>query len=98
VAGIDAVGIGTDIGTVWEPLPPGVSPWNYQTFYESRGFSWHGFRPEHRNTTVRKMDGYQTITDWPNLTLKLAGRGFKEGDLRKILGLNFLNFFRKVVG
>ena len=45
-----------------------------------------------------KTIGYEQFTDWPNLTLKLAERGFNEEELRKILGLNYLRVFKEIVG
>ncbi|MBN19067.1 MAG: peptidase M19, partial [Chloroflexi bacterium] len=36
--------------------------------------------------------------DWPNLTVKLAEKGFNEEELRKLLGLNYLRYFREVIG
>ena len=41
---------------------------------------------------------YENFGDWPNLTMKLAERGFNEEELRKLLGLNFLRVFREVAG
>jgi len=35
---------------------------------------------------------------WSNITVKLAERGFKEEELRKVPGLNYLLVFRDVVG
>jgi len=34
----------------------------------------------------------------PNITMELLNRGYKEGEIEKILGGNFLRVFRKVVG
>ena len=42
--------------------------------------------------------GYNDFTDWPNITVKLAERGFDDEELRRILGLNYLRVFRDVVG
>ena len=44
------------------------------------------------------MPDFDQPTDWPNITAKLAERGFNEDELRKLLGLNFLRVFRDVVG
>lgn len=94
LAGIDAVGIGTDIGEVYT-IPPELA--TFETHYPSGGFPWHGFTAEHRSYVTR-MHGYRNITDWPNLTVHLAKRGFNEDEIRKIIGLNFLRYFRDVVG
>ena len=45
-----------------------------------------------------KTIGYEQFTDWPNLTLKLAERGFNEEELRKILGLNYFRVFKEIIG
>ncbi len=109
VMGIDHVCIGTDkLGpgpgteTLFE-FPkemPGMKPGH---------FNWSGFREEHRvndnglGLPYPQYDDYKTVgdeqfTDWPNLTLKLAERGFNEEELRKILGLNYLRVFEDIVG
>ena len=41
---------------------------------------------------------YNDFTDWPNLTIKLAERGFNEVEIKKMLGLNYLRVFEEVVG
>lgn len=99
VMGIDHVGIGTDKagpGPGTESLveyPPSLPRHRPGTF------NWSGFRlEEHRLTRDYRLQGYQTFGDWPNLTVHLAGRGFTEDELRKLLGLNFLRVFREVVG
>ena len=67
--------------------------------HDSRKFTWAGFRlEEHRLTPDYHLTGYESFGDWPNLTAKLAERGFNEVELRKLLGLNFLRVFREVVG
>ncbi len=99
VCGIDHVGIGTDKagpgpGTEslieWPPEMPMRRPGT---------FDWSGFRrEEHRLTPEYRLHGYETLADWPNITVTLARRGFNEDELRKLLGLNFLRVFREVVG
>jgi membrane dipeptidase len=92
VAGVDAVGVGADMGGIYGMGPDAP----FERYYRP-GYPWHGFSPGHR-TYVRKLDGFSTIEDWPNITVTLARRGFNEDELRKILGLNYLRFFREVVG
>lgn len=94
LVGIDSVGIGTDLGEV-NTIPPEMA--TFETHYPSGGFPWHGFRDDHRSYVTR-MHGYRNIKDWPNLTVHLAKRGFNEEEIRKIIGLNFLRYFREVVG
>ena len=45
-----------------------------------------------------ELEGYATLLDWPNLTTKLAERGFNEDEIRGLIGGNYLRFFREVVG
>lgn len=42
--------------------------------------------------------GLEDVTCLPHLTDRLADRGYRAGDIRKILGANFLRVFRQVVG
>ena len=63
-----------------------------------QGFNWSGFRPEHRLSQDHRIDGFDQFADWPNITLKLAERGYNEEELRKLLGLNYLRVFRDIVG
>jgi len=99
VAGIDHVGIGTDKAG---PGPGTESLVEYPPTlprHDPRKFTWAGFRlEEHRLTPDYHLTGYESFGDWPNLTAKLAERGFNEVELRKLLGLNFLRVFREVVG
>ncbi|MBI2906562.1 MAG: membrane dipeptidase [Chloroflexi bacterium] len=40
--------------------------------------------------------GIETIVQFPNLTQKLLERGYSEGEMKKVLGENFLRVFRQV--
>jgi membrane dipeptidase len=98
--GIDHVGIGTD-----KAGPPTARTGSQIVFPSEmptrRGlaFDWVGFRlEEHRLTSNYAIAGFESFTDWPNITVALAQWGFNEEELRKLLGLNFLRVFRDVVG
>ncbi len=99
VMGIDHVGIGNDKAGQG---PSTESIVEYPSdILDSRGssFDWSGFRvQEHRMTEEHHIVGYDDFGDWPNLTIKLAERGFTEEELRKLLGLNYLRVFRDIVG
>ena len=112
VMGIDHVGIGSDkcgpgpgTETMFE-FPPEMGPFSTSHLFDENadprakpsGFDWLGFRPEHRLSDLHRMPDFDQPTDWPNITVKLAERGFTEDELRKLLGLNFLRVFREVVG
>ncbi len=112
VMGIDHVGIGSDkcgpgpgTETMFE-FPPELGPFSTSFLFDANadararpgGFDWLGFRPEHRLSDRHRMPDFDQPTDWPNITVKLAERGFNEEELRKLLGLNFLRVFREVAG
>jgi microsomal dipeptidase-like Zn-dependent dipeptidase len=42
--------------------------------------------------------GIETVTDFPNITKGLIGRGYSDAETKKILGENFLRVFKKVFG
>ena len=112
VMGIDHVGIGCDKcgpgpGTESNVLfPDELGPFDQSHMYKEdpdprskpQGFNWSGFRPEHRLSQDHRIDGFDQFADWPNITLKLAERGYNEEELRKLLGLNYLRVFRDIVG
>lgn len=99
VCGIDHVGIGSDKGG---PGPATGTLIEYPADMEydrPEHFSWLGFRDEeHRMTSEYNMTGFESFSDWPNLTVALAEAGFSEEELRKLLGLNYLRVFRDIVG
>ena len=67
-------------------------------FLKPGSFDWVGSRPEHRLNGPYRFKGYHDFSDWANITVHLAQRGFTEDELRKLVGLNFLRVFRDVVG
>ncbi|MBS1252902.1 MAG: hypothetical protein MAG451_01945 [Anaerolineales bacterium] len=98
VMGIDHVGVGTDKAG---PGPGTDSMIEYPSDMPERRpgtFNFSGFRDEHRISEEYTLAGYEKFSDWPNLTVKLAERGFTEEELRKLLGLNYLRVFREIVG
>ena len=112
VMGIDHVGIGTDKcgpGPGTEScieFPDEYGPFETSHLYREdndrrsapTGFDWKGFRVEHRLSDQHRIADFDKFEDWPNITVKLAERGFNEEELRKLLGLNYLRYFRDVVG
>ncbi len=104
IMGIDHVGIGSDIcgngpetGSMIE-YPESMPG----TIGEQRRnpdiFDWSGFREEHRLSDEYRIKDFKNFGDWSNLTVKLAEKGFNEEELKKILGLNYLRYFREVIG
>jgi membrane dipeptidase len=89
ICGIDHVGVGTDWGAVF---PRELADKMNQEM------NVIGFRPEHRVDWNAQMPDYRSWEDWPNITRRLVQRGFSDDDIAKILGLNFLRVFERVVG
>ena len=50
----------------------------------------------HLDFPLKLPEGIQGVADFPNLTAALQAAGYAEGDLRKILGGNFLRLFSEV--
>jgi membrane dipeptidase len=81
--GIDHVGIGADfVGEIFEVMAPD-QPDDYRV---------EGIDPR------MPIEGLESPADMPVLTDKLIERGFREDDIVKILGGNFLRVFREVMG
>lgn len=99
VCGIDHVGIGADKAG---PGPGASSQVEYPPSMPGQlagEFNWTGFRVEdHRIGEEYQFEGFESLADWPNITVALAQAGFTEAELRKLLGLNYLRVFRDVVG
>ncbi|HAZ32021.1 MAG TPA: dipeptidase, partial [Dehalococcoidia bacterium] len=87
--GIDKVGVGTDWGVVYpEPLRARLNE-------EVKRI---GFREEHNVDWGAVTEGFNDWRDWPNITYGLVSRGYSDEEIKGILGGNFLNIFREVVG
>ena len=56
-----------------------------------------GFRPEH-NLSIANLVGFDDYRDCPNITRGLVSRGYDDGQIRGILGENFLRVFEEVCG
>jgi membrane dipeptidase len=57
-----------------------------------------GFRPEHRASFAKRVEGFEDYTSFPNLIAGLRERGYDDDAVRKLAGENFLRVFRAVVG
>lgn len=44
------------------------------------------------------LDGLESPADGPNIIRGLISRGYSDGDIRKIAGLNAMDFFRRTIG
>ena len=95
IAGIDHVGIGMD----WHSQPPAIA----LPLYDRMSSWFEGMArispaitlgATHRAETT----GIDGARGWPNITRGLIERGCSDEDVRKILGLNFLRYWERVVG
>jgi membrane dipeptidase len=92
-AGIDHVGIGTDIGE-------GESRVLYDASFSKRDSKypevtsglgkWYTF-------DTRLIDGFESVAHFPRVTQGLIDRSYTEVDIRKILGGNFLRVMGQVM-
>lgn len=57
-----------------------------------------GFGPEDRIDWPTNLVGFDDYRDMPNLTRGLVGRGYTDGEIAGILGLNFMRVFEAVCG
>jgi membrane dipeptidase len=57
-----------------------------------------GFRPEHRASFAKKIEGFEDYTSFPNLIAGLRERGYDDDQVEMLAGGNFLRVFRAVVG
>jgi membrane dipeptidase len=56
-----------------------------------------GFRAEHRINCALNLIGFDDYRDFPNITRGLVARGYRDEEIRGILGENFLRVFGDVV-
>lgn len=57
-----------------------------------------GFRPEHGVGAPVNVIGFDDYRDFPNITRGLVARGYRDEQIRGILGENFLRVFEQVCG
>lgn len=71
------------IGTDWDcTLPPILA-----NYFNKKRISWG-----------RKVKGYRDARDWLNVVRGLVARGYKDNQIKAIIGGNFLRVFKKVEG
>lgn len=88
--GIDHVGIGTDYYGFSVPDSLAIKIGEFMEVL--------GFRPEHRASFLDKIVGFENYAKFPNLIKGLIDRGYNDQEIGKLVGLNFLKLFKKVVG
>ncbi len=100
VAGIDHVGIGTD-----SVVEPGGYPQKVRD-HAAMTYGPYSDKQIERNrrfkevtaglTTDDHLEGFRSMEHLPRVTQGLLDRGYKEEDIQKVLGANFLRVFRAV--
>lgn len=90
VAGIDHVGLCTDFQL------RGIEPWaTRETWYEPR---LRSFKPSYNVRWPPWIPELDVPERFRNVTHGLAGRGYRPDEIEKILGRNWLRYFREVLG
>ncbi|MDB4897038.1 MAG: peptidase renal dipeptidase [Firmicutes bacterium] len=92
IMGVDKVGIGTDWGGWTSDVPAPLRP------AVKAAFMAMGFREEHGIVIGGGIGDFKRYEDWIQITRGLVSRGYSDPEIRGILGGNFLNYFKKVVG
>ena len=93
VAGIDHVGLGVDYYLGQDPVADSDSALRAYRREVSEG-RWDG--PDYPPPPHYYPAGIETPRTLPRLTDGLMGRGYREADIRKILGLNWLRVYDAV--
>ena len=90
LVGWQHVGIGTD----WPmPMPKSILKDSFSQFtFEA------GFRVEDKIDPCINLVGFDDYRDFPNITRGLVKRGYKDEQIRGLLGENFLRVFKEVCG
>ena len=86
--GIDHIGIGSDL----------CQNWGYETLEWMRSGTWT-FKPDYGEGSAsnadwpRQPDWFGSSLDFGNISDGLKAKGMATGDIEKVMGLNWLNFF-----
>jgi membrane dipeptidase len=87
MVGIDHVGVGTDAD---------FDPDTFCAHLEQARFelTFPGFLGDYG--LEKHVEGFQSWSEWINVTRGLLERGYSEEDAKKVLGGNFLRVFQQV--
>ncbi|MDX3895015.1 dipeptidase [Pusillimonas sp.] len=89
IAGPEHVGIATDWGAVTPDTPPPLMEATRQAFIRA------GFAPDEVPEIGRGLPEFSDWRDWRNITAGLFERGFDEGQVRQLIGGNWLDYMRR---
>ena len=88
VMGIDHIGIGSDL----------CQNWGYETLEWMRSGKWT-FKPDYGEGSAqnadwpKQPDWFASSKDFGNIATGLRDKGMAEGDIEKVMGLNWYRFF-----
>lgn len=86
--GVDHIGIGSDL----------CQNWGYETLEWMRSGKWT-FKPDYGEGSAsnadwpRQPDWFASSKDFGNIAKGLSDKGMAQGDVEKVMGLNWLRFF-----
>ncbi len=90
VAGVDHVALSTDFP------PQGIAPWaTRENWYEPR---LESFKPSYEVRWPPWIPELDTPDRFRNVARVLENRGWRDGELEKLLGLNWLRLFQDTIG
>lgn len=93
VAGIDAIGIGTD-----EESTPGSMSYATKVRLPLKGYfqdAYKGYTTKFGPAMQGTLQGFRGLNDYPLITEGLVSRGYDDESIRKLLGLNLIRVFEQ---
>ena len=93
VAGIDAIGIGTD-----EEATRGAMPYTFRIRVRNKAYfqnAYKGYTTKFGPAMQGTLEGFRGLNDYPLITEGLVARGYDDDSIRKILGLNLIRVFEQ---
>jgi membrane dipeptidase len=93
VAGIDAIGIGTD-----EEATVGAMPYGFRIRVRNKAYfknAYKGYTTKFGPQMQGTLEGFRGLNDYPLITEGLVARGYDDESIRKILGLNLIRVFEQ---
>jgi membrane dipeptidase len=90
----DCIGIGTDMSLGSYP-EKSTDPWGEPAYGNPSSEYGRKITPDPRSP-LRYVEGFDDYAQVSGLIARLEGRGYRDSDIRKILGENFLRVFAQV--
>ncbi len=93
VMGVDKVGVGTD----WPGMVPKLAIIKIIEWIAGAGLEKKDV-DRMLPGIDKEYQGFKDRREWPNVTRGLVSRGYKDDEIKGIIGGNFLRIFKEVVG